>query len=239
MCALCTNSYCTKHQGGEFSFRENMAICSQHSEEEATEFLKNVDKNCQKDATGEGPQSTGNEQKTTTFNSKRQPKPKVKKYVPVEPSLDRTSEKEKEEKLESVKCVKEQTDKTKSSSSSSKRQPKAKAKRSMPGEQPPSLDHATGNKKGENVESVKSVEEQTDKTKSSSSSSKRQPKAKAKRSMPGEQPPVFDKSTVNEQDGKVKGVVEKGQKSKENARNFKRQSKTKVKGPLKKKKERT
>jgi len=99
-----------------------MAICSQHSEEEATEFLKNVDKNCQKDATGEGPQSTGNEQKTTTFNSKRQPKPKVKKYVPVEPSLDRTSEKEKEEKLESVKCVKEQTDKTKSSSSSSKRQ---------------------------------------------------------------------------------------------------------------------
>jgi len=177
MCALCTNSYCTKHQGGEFSFRENMAICSQHSEEEATEFLKNVDKNCQKDATGEGPQSTGNEQKTTTFNSKRQPKPKVKKYVPVEPSLDRTSEKEKEEKLESVKCVKEQTDKTKSSSSSSKRQPKAKAKRSMPGEQPPVFDKSTVN---EQDGKVKGVVEKGQKSKENARNFKRQSKTKVK-----------------------------------------------------------
>lgn len=40
MCALCTNSYCMKHQEGEmFPLRENVTVCSQHSEEEFKEFL--------------------------------------------------------------------------------------------------------------------------------------------------------------------------------------------------------
>jgi len=44
MCALCTNSYCETHKDGElFPLRQDVTVCSDHSEEEFKKFILSLD----------------------------------------------------------------------------------------------------------------------------------------------------------------------------------------------------